>query len=134
MMPMKAVSFCSPMKSLSSGGTTRRIAWGSITKRIVLACESPSERAAAVWLGWTLSLNASQFRKVWKNCCTCGRPLSGDRRHRGRVGAEVLLEELVREPLRLQAVDDVVDRGHVRRALVQHGAVLLAGLELADHR
>src|SRR6266536_884784 len=81
-----------------------------------------------------LSLNASQFRKVWKNCCTCGRPLSGDGRDRGRVGAEVLLEELVREPLRLEAVEDVVDRGHVRRALVQHGAVLLAGLELADHR
>src|SRR6266487_1927877 len=48
MMPMNAVSFCSPMKSLSSGGTTRRIACGSTTKRMVLACDSPSERPEQV--------------------------------------------------------------------------------------
>jgi hypothetical protein len=58
MIPMKAVSFCRPMKSLSSGGITRRIAWGSTTKRMVLAWESPSERAAAVWLQWMLSMPA----------------------------------------------------------------------------
>ena len=58
MMPMKAVSFWRPMKSLSSGGMTRRAAWGRTTKRIVLPWDSPRERAAAVWLQWMLSMPA----------------------------------------------------------------------------
>ena len=38
MVPMtltSAVSFCRPMKSLSSGGMIRRTAWGTMTKRRV---------------------------------------------------------------------------------------------------
>ena len=55
-VPTSAVSFCSPMKSLRSGGITRRTACGSTTKRSDCPCESPSERAAAVWLGCTESI------------------------------------------------------------------------------
>jgi hypothetical protein len=58
MMPMKAVSFCRPMKSFISGGTTRRTAWGRTTNRMVLPWDSPRERAAAVWLQWMLSIPA----------------------------------------------------------------------------
>ena len=46
------------MKSFSSGGITRRTAWGTTTKRMVLPWDSPSERAAAVWLQCTLSMPA----------------------------------------------------------------------------
>ena len=58
MMPMKAVSFWRPMKSLSSGGMTRRTACGTTTKRIAWSWLSPSDRAAAAWLGWTDSMPA----------------------------------------------------------------------------
>ena len=49
------MSFCRPMKSFSSGGMMRRTAWGTTTWRIVCGPDSPSERAAAVWLQWMLS-------------------------------------------------------------------------------
>lgn len=52
------VSFCSDTRSFSSGGTTRRTACGSTTYRIACAPLRPSERAAARWLGWTLSMPA----------------------------------------------------------------------------
>ncbi len=52
------MSFCSPMKSFSRGGITRRTACGTITKRSVCPRESPSERAAASWLGCTDSIPA----------------------------------------------------------------------------
>ena len=54
-MDTSAVSFCSATKSLSSGGRMRRTACGITTWRSVCHCESPSERAAAVWLQWMLS-------------------------------------------------------------------------------
>ena len=57
-VPTSAVSFCSPMKSLSSGGITRRTACGRITRRSVWPRERPSERAAASWLGWIESIPA----------------------------------------------------------------------------
>ena len=57
-VPTSAVSFCSPMKSLSSGGMTRRTACGSTTNRSAWPWESPSERAAAAWLGCTDSIPA----------------------------------------------------------------------------
>ena len=53
-----AVSFVSPMKSLRSGGMTRRTACGRTTKRIAWNAERPSERAAASWLGCTDSMPA----------------------------------------------------------------------------
>ena len=56
--PTSAVSFCRPMKSFSSGGITRRTACGRITNRSVCQRESPSERAAASWLGCTDSIPA----------------------------------------------------------------------------
>jgi hypothetical protein len=51
-------SFCSATKSLSSGGSTRRTAWGRITRRIDSRWLSPSERAAACWEGCTDSMPA----------------------------------------------------------------------------
>ena len=57
-VPTSAVSFCSPMKSLRSGGITRRTAWGRMTRRSVCARVRPSERAAASWLGWIDSMPA----------------------------------------------------------------------------
>ena len=45
-------------KSFMSGGTTLRPACGSTTWRIVRACDNPSERAAARWLSWMLSMPA----------------------------------------------------------------------------
>ena len=53
-----AVSFWSPMKSFSRGGTTRRTACGITTKRSDWKRVSPSERAAASWLGCTDSMPA----------------------------------------------------------------------------
>ena len=53
--PTSAVSFCSATKSLSSGGRMRRTACGITTWRSVCHCDSPSDRAAAVWLQWMLS-------------------------------------------------------------------------------
>src|SRR3954447_19592182 len=53
-----AVSFCRPTKSLSSGGITRRTACGMTTYHIVCEYESPSDRAAARWLGCTDSIPA----------------------------------------------------------------------------
>src|SRR4029077_11238306 len=41
-VPTRAVSFCSPMKSLRSGGITRRTAWGRMTKRSDCPRERPS--------------------------------------------------------------------------------------------
>ena len=55
---ISAVSFCSPMKSFRSGGITRRTAWGRITVRIVCPRVSPSDLAAASWLGCTDSMPA----------------------------------------------------------------------------
>ncbi len=46
------------MKSLSSGGITRRIACGTITWRSDWIRVRPSERAAASWLGWIDSMPA----------------------------------------------------------------------------
>ena len=57
-VPTSAVSFCRPMKSFRSGGITRRIACGRITRRSAWKRESPSERAAASWLGCTDSIPA----------------------------------------------------------------------------
>ena len=54
----RAVSFCSEMKSLSSGGMIRRTACGTTTKRRVWKKDRPSERAAATWLQCTLSMPA----------------------------------------------------------------------------
>ena len=54
----RTVSFWRPMKSLSSGGITRRTAWGRTTWRSDWNRERPSERAAASWLGWTESIPA----------------------------------------------------------------------------
>src|SRR3954469_18839952 len=53
-----ATSFWSEMKSLSSGGTTRRPAWGSTTWRSAWAPVSPTASAAARWLGWIESMPA----------------------------------------------------------------------------
>ena len=58
MLATSAVSFCRPMKSFNSGGMTRRIACGRITKRRDSQRERPSERAAALWLSWTDSMPA----------------------------------------------------------------------------
>ena len=58
MRPTSAVSFCRPMKSFSSGGITRRIACGKITNRRDCQRDSPSERAAALWLACTDSIPA----------------------------------------------------------------------------
>ena len=55
---INAVSFCSPMKSLSNGGITRRTACGTTTWRIVCEYVKPNERAAAVWLQCTDSMPA----------------------------------------------------------------------------
>ena len=52
------VSFCRPMKSLSSGGITRRTACGRTTNRRPCHRERPSDRAAASWLGCTDSMPA----------------------------------------------------------------------------
>ena len=46
------------MKSLRSGGITRRTACGTTTKRIAWSCDSPSDRAAACWEGWMDSMPA----------------------------------------------------------------------------
>src|SRR5213075_1349691 len=54
----RTVSFCSPMKSLRSGGITRRTACGTITKRSAWRRLRPSDRAAASWLQWTDSIPA----------------------------------------------------------------------------
>ena len=51
-------SFCSATKSLSSGGVTVRTACGSTTSRVVWRWLSPSDRAAATWLGCTDSMPA----------------------------------------------------------------------------
>src|SRR5262249_31389609 len=59
-VPTSAVSFCRPMKSFRSGGITRRTACGRITRRSVCQRVSPSERAAASWLGWIESIPAPQ--------------------------------------------------------------------------
>ena len=53
-----AVSFWSPMKSFRSGGITRRTACGTTTWRSDWVRVSPSERAAASWLGCTDSMPA----------------------------------------------------------------------------
>ena len=50
------MSFCNEMKSLSSGGTTRRVACGSTTYRIACPCESPSASALATCEGWIESM------------------------------------------------------------------------------
>src|SRR6476620_2709971 len=55
-VPTSAVSFWSPLKSLSRGGITRRTACGTTTNRSACRCERPSERAAAAWLGCTDSI------------------------------------------------------------------------------
>ena len=55
-METSATSFWSEMKSLSSGGTTRRTAWGSTTKRSDWRPVSPIASAAARWLGWIESI------------------------------------------------------------------------------
>ena len=47
----RTVSFWRPMKSLSSGGMTRRTACGTMTWRSDWKRLSPSDRAAASWLG-----------------------------------------------------------------------------------
>ena len=52
------VSFWRPMKSFSSGGMTRRTACGRTTWRSAWNRVSPSDRAAASWLGWTESMPA----------------------------------------------------------------------------
>ena len=52
------MSFWSPMKSLRSGGITRRTACGSTTKRSACQRLSPSERAAASCDGCTDSMPA----------------------------------------------------------------------------
>ena len=57
-VPTRAVSFCRPMKSFSSGGITLRTACGKITKRSAWKRDRPSERAAASWLGCTDSIPA----------------------------------------------------------------------------
>ena len=57
-IPTSAVSFCSPMKSFRSGGITRRTACGSTTAASAWLRVSPSERAAASWLGCTDSIPA----------------------------------------------------------------------------
>ena len=44
MVVMSAASFWSPMKSLRSGGITRRTAWGTTTLPIVCRQERPNER------------------------------------------------------------------------------------------
>src|SRR5215213_5087170 len=80
-----------------------------------------------------LSLNASQLRKVLKNCSMPVLPSGADERDVSRVTAEVLLQQIADEALRLQGRDDLVERLQVGRALVEDGAVLLAGLELAGH-
>src|SRR3954454_20392491 len=54
----RATSFCSEMKSLSSGGTTRRTACGSTTKRSAWRPVNPTASAAARWLGWMESMPA----------------------------------------------------------------------------
>jgi len=51
-------SFCSATKSLSSGGSTRRTAWGRITSRIDRRWVSPRDRAAACCDGCTDSMPA----------------------------------------------------------------------------
>ena len=53
-----ATSFCSEMKSLSSGGATRRIACGSTTWRVACASVRPTASAAVRWLGCTDSIPA----------------------------------------------------------------------------
>jgi hypothetical protein len=58
MNEIRAVSFMRPMESFRSGGMTRRIACGSTTNRIAWNADSPSDRAAAYWLGWTDSMPA----------------------------------------------------------------------------
>ena len=57
-IPTSAVSFCSPMKSFRSGGITRRTACGNTTEASACPRVSPSERAAASWLGCTDSIPA----------------------------------------------------------------------------
>jgi len=57
-MPTSAVSFWSPMKSLRSGGITRRTACGTTTYQTDCRWLRPSERAAALWLGCTDSMPA----------------------------------------------------------------------------
>ena len=52
------------MKSFSSGGITRRTACGSTTNRIACDRSSPSDRAAAVWLGCTDSMPAVHLGHV----------------------------------------------------------------------
>ena len=57
-MLTRATSFWRLTKSFINGGTTRRTAWGSTTWRIVWLVDSPSDRAAARWLSWMLSMPA----------------------------------------------------------------------------
>jgi hypothetical protein len=54
----RATSFWSATKSLSSGGTTRRTAWGRITWRSAWLPVRPTASAAARWLGCTDSMPA----------------------------------------------------------------------------
>src|SRR5947209_18395883 len=54
----RAVSFCRPMKSFKSGGTTRRTACGRVTYRSARPRDNPSERAAASCDGCTDSIPA----------------------------------------------------------------------------
>ena len=53
-----ATSFCSEMKSLSSGGATLRTACGRTTWRVAWPSVSPTASAAARWLGCTDSMPA----------------------------------------------------------------------------
>ena len=46
------------MKSFSSGGITRRMAWGRTTNRSAFHRDRPSDRAAAVWDSWIDSMPA----------------------------------------------------------------------------
>ena len=52
------MSFWSETKSLRSGGTTRRSACGTTTKRMVCPRPSPSAAALATWEGWIDSMPA----------------------------------------------------------------------------
>ena len=53
------------MKSLSSGGITRRTACGTTTWRSACAGVSPSASAAAAWLGWIDSIPARKTSETY---------------------------------------------------------------------
>ena len=57
-MLTSATSFCRLTMSFMSAGTTRRTAWGNTMCTMVWRDDRPSERAAARWLSWTLSIPA----------------------------------------------------------------------------